>query len=92
MSQSCSCGINSFFQSLLLPHGFGQCFFAYNIGIIMLINNCKLSDAVVDPEFRVGGRRPVRGRGPPTRALFGEIVCKIENNWAPQGACTGHAP
>ena len=32
----------------------------------------------MDPGFPVGGRRPVRGRGPPTQALFGDNVCENE--------------
>ena len=31
---------------------------------------------MADPGFPVGGRGPVRGHGPPTRALFSENVCE----------------
>ena len=41
-----------------------------------------LSSAVADPGF------PIGGRGPPTRALFGENVCKNERI----GSCRGRAP
>ena len=38
--------------------------------------------AVADPGFPVGGRRPVGGGGrqPPTHTLFSENVCENERN------------
>ena len=44
--------------------------------------------SVADPGFPVGGRGPIRGHGPPIRALFGENVCENER----VGSCRGRAP
>ena len=43
---------------------------------------------VADPGFPVGGR----GRGPLTRALFGENVCTNERIGSHRGPCTWHTP
>ena len=43
---------------------------------------------MTDPGFPVGGVDPLRGRGPPMQALFGENVCKNEKI----GHVRWHAP
>ena len=48
--------------------------------------------AVADPGYPVEGRAPVGGHGPPTRALFGENVCKNERIGSYKGACAWHVP
>ena len=49
-----------------------------------------LAETGADPGFPVGGRGPVlKGRGPPTRVLFGKNVCKNERIGSRRGAYAG---
>ena len=47
---------------------------------------------MADPGFPVGGRAPVRGRGPRMRVLFGENVCKNERIGFHRGWCAPGTP
>ena len=44
---------------------------------------------MADPGFPIGGVDPLRGRGPPTRMLFGENVCENERIGSRRGRPLG---